>query len=68
MKIHSVVARAVPVDGKTDMLKLTVTFCNFENAANNTHSLSYCYTNVPTAKLKFSTLLITNSATGKDPN
>jgi hypothetical protein len=71
MEICSVVAGAVPVDGRTDrqtdMSNVIVPFWNFASAANNTRSFSYCYTNILTAKLKCS-LLTTNSANGWDPN
>jgi hypothetical protein len=55
-------------DRQTDMTKLTVTFCNFANTAKNTHSFSYCYTDMLTPKLKCSTLVMTNSTNGQDRN
>jgi len=40
MKIHPVGAQLFHVDGQTDMMKLTVTSCNFANMLKNKSSIN----------------------------
>jgi hypothetical protein len=72
MKIRSVGAELLQANGQTNtwtyMIKLTAAFHNFVNVNKNPHSVPYCYSNTLTAKLKCSTLLITKSANGQDPD